>query len=470
MRTYLVGSLKCLSREMGLMSETLFREEIGERIDRFRKSSCDHKHMAEEIYNSVNEFIFEHDLDGTFTGICPRFVGFLGYSREELLGLGVKDLLAEKYKDEFNSYISRVVEHGRDEGLIQLVAKSGRKRIVEHRTYLVQLNDGTRTIQGIARDVTDMLESEQALIESEIRFRSILDSIEDGYFEVDLEGSFTFFNDNIPLHLGYEYDECIGLNYKSYVDEKNSKLVFETFHQVFVTGTPTKSFDWELTKKDGTRMYVEASVSLQKNRDGDPVGFCGIVRDITDRKKNEQELAYLAYHDALTGLHNRKAFLEKIEEVLREAKRYSHSRSILYIDLDHFKKVNDVYGHEVGDKLLIQAATRLTEIMRDSDYVCRLGGDEFTIILGNPLRANIDRVAQRIIKSLSKPYIIQGNRIDFITPSIGAGTFPDDGSDAQALLKNADSAMYKAKEQRNCFVAFAKNARQSGHLKQGIAG
>jgi diguanylate cyclase (GGDEF)-like protein len=254
------------------------------------------------------------------------------------------------------------------------------------------------------------------------------------------------------------------------VDEQNARRLFETFHQVFVTGTPTKSFDWEMMKKDGSKMYVEASVSLQRNRDGDPVGFCGIVRDITDRKKTEHELAYLAYHDALTGLHNRKAFLQKIEEGLREAKRYKHCRSILYIDLDHFKRVNDVYGHEVGDKLLMQVATRLIETMRDSDYVCRLGGDEFTIILGNPVKPNIQRIADRILQSLSKPYIIQGIRIDFVTPSIGAGTYPHDGPDAQSLLKSADNAMYKAKEKRNCFVAYEKPIPVPAYLKSGNPG
>lgn len=451
------------------MPDTPARRKIAEKLEDVRSTTCDGEHFFGEIYNSVNEFIFEHDLQGTFMGISPRFVGFLGYGREELLGRNVKDLLAEKYQKEFQSYISRVMENGRDEGLIQLVTKTGRKRIVEHKNYLSSLPDGTRTVQGIARDVTDVLESEQALIESEIRFRSILDSIEDGYFEVDLAGSFTFFNDNIPLHLGYEYEECTGLNYRAYVDEENAKRVFETFHQVFVTGTPTKSFDWELVKKDGSKMYVEASVSLQRNRDGDPMGFCGIVRDITERKRTEQELAYLAYHDALTGLHNRKAFLEKIEEVLREARRYETSRSILYIDLDHFKKVNDVYGHEVGDKLLMQVSTRLTEILRDSDYVCRLGGDEFTIILGNPVRPDLGKVAERIRRSLSKPYVIQGIRIDFVTPSIGAGTYPQDASDAQALLKSADNAMYRAKEKRNCFVACGRTEPAPEHLKPGSA-
>lgn len=430
------------------------REDLGKRLDELERISCDDLEMFNEIFQSVNEFIFEHDVHGNFTGICPRFVGFLGYCREELLSRNVRDLLQDKDQAHFQSYLDRVMENGRDEGLIQLVTKVGRRRIVEHKNLLMVNPDGTRIIRGIAKDVTDVLETEQALIESEIRFRTILDSIEDGYFEVDLNGNFTFFNDAIPNHVGYSPDELLGLNYKEYMDDANVRLAFETFHKVFVTGSPTKSFEWQIIKKDGTRIYVEASVSLQRDRNGDPTGFCGIIRDISDRKRSEQELAYMAYHDALTGLHNRKAFLEKLDEAIREARRHENERSILYIDLDHFKKVNDVHGHEVGDRLLVQVAERLRKVLRDTDYISRLGGDEFTVILGGISKANPVKLAERILGNLGKPYEINGLIIDFVTPSIGMSTYPGDGHDAETLLKHADNAMYKAKEKRNSFEVY----------------
>lgn len=413
----------------------------GDDADRFR-----------DIYQNVTEFIFEHDLDGCFLWVYPRYVGFLGYSRDELLSLNVKDLLPEKYRRQFDDYTGRVRKTGRDEGLIQIKTKAGRKRIVEHKILLAVGPDGRKTVQGIARDVTDVLETDQALIESEMRFRSILDSIEDGYFEVDLAGNFTFFNDQIPRHLGYGREELVGLNYTKYMDEDNARIVFETFHHVFMTGISTKTVDWELMKKDGTRIFVEASVSLQRDRKGDATGFCGIIRDITDRKRSERRLAYLAYHDTLTGLYNRKAFLEELEHTLLRAKRSEARRSILYIDLDHFKQVNDVFGHEVGDKLLVQVATRLRKIVRKDDYISRLGGDEFTVILGGLGRSRPEHVALRIQKGLSKPYFIQNIRIDFVASSIGVSTYPDDGQDAETLLKQADRAMYLAKEKGNRFV------------------
>ncbi|HPE45788.1 MAG TPA: sensor domain-containing diguanylate cyclase, partial [Deltaproteobacteria bacterium] len=214
--------------------------------------------------------------------------------------------------------------------------------------------------------------------------------------------------------------------------------------------------DWELVKKDGTRIFVEASVSLQRDRNGNPLGFCGIIRDISDRKRAENELAYLAYHDALTGLHNRKAFLEKLDEAIREARRYENRRTVLYIDLDHFKRVNDDHGHEIGDRLLAQVAARLRTVLRETDYISRLGGDEFTVILGGVTTPGPVKPAERILRTLGMPYEISGLTIDFVTPSIGISTYPDDGHDAETLLKHADNAMYKAKERRNTFHVYGQ--------------
>ncbi len=427
--------------------------------DRERKL-CDDIGRFEGIFQNVTEFIFEHDLDGRFLGISPQFIGFLGYSRDELLSMSVKDLLIEKHQATFNSYIFRVQENGRDEGLIQLTTKAGRKRIVEHKNQLHTYPDGTQTILGIARDVTDVLETDQALIESEIRFRSILDSIEDGYFEVDLAGNFTFFNEQIPRHIGYAGDELIGMSYKKLMDRENAEKVFQVFHNVYASSVSVNNVDWEQISKDGTRIFVESSVSLRRDMSGKPIGFCGIIRDITERKRSENKLAYMAYHDPLTGLYNRKAFMEMLEETIREARRHENSRSILYIDLDQFKKVNDVYGHEIGDKLLIQVASRLNDTLREDDYVSRLGGDEFTVILAGSSRPTSEKVAGRIRDILSQPYRIQGITINFVTPSIGVSTFPDDGHDADTLLKTADRAMYAAKERgRNCIV-FTRNLKQ----------
>ena len=167
-----------------------------------------------------------------------------------------------------------------------------------------------------------------------------------------------------------------------------------------------KSMEWELMKSDGTRIFVDASASLKKGLKGGPIGFQGIIRDVTERKRFEQELAYPAYHDSLTGLYNRKAFLEKLTETVMEARRYETGRAILYLDLDSIKKVNDLHGHEIGDRLLVEVAARLRGTLRKGDYISRLGGDEFTVILASSKALHAEGVAGRIIKRLSRLSLI----------------------------------------------------------------
>lgn len=437
------------------MSDIPTYEELKQRVYELETALSKNNERFKSIQHNLLEFIYEHDMNGTFTDINIEYISQLGYTREDMLGTNVKTFIAERYQQYYDDYIERVVTNGKDEGLMKVLSKDGEMHIIEYMNTLIEEEGNPVGVLGVARDITDQLQTEQDLIETDMRFRAILRSIEDGYFEVDLAGDMTFFNNRVNEHLGYTEEEMMGMNYKDYMDEKNSKIIFDTFHNIFVTGNSVKSIEWELMKRDGTKIFVDASVNLMKNTKGEPCGFQGIIRDATDRKRSEQELAFLAYHDALTGLYNRKAFIERLDETLREARRYENRRAILYMDLDKFKKVNDLHGHEIGDKLLIEVSNRMRRILRDTDYISRLGGDEFTIILGNSTELLPEKVAQRIINHLSKPYDISGITIGFVTPSIGIGIYPDDGHDVETLLKHADEAMYKAKEKGNRYIHYS---------------
>ena len=145
-------------------------------------------------------------------------------------------------------------------------------------------------IQVWVKDITERKRAEETLRQSEEKYRTILENIEDGYYEVDLPGNFTFFNDPVCQLFGYSKDELMGMNNRRYTDQENSKKLYQTFNKVYKTGEPTKGFDWEIIRKDGTKRYIEASVSLVKNSSGQPIGFRGIVRDITERKQAEENL------------------------------------------------------------------------------------------------------------------------------------------------------------------------------------
>jgi len=202
---------------------------------------------------------------------------------------------------------------------------------------------------------------------------------------------------------------------------------------------------------------------------GKVAGVIGLIRDITERKTAEQQIEYQAYHDALTGLANRRLFQEHLTLALALAQRRQRHVAVLFLDLDHFKIVNDSLGHSVGDMLLKEVALRLKSAVREGDTVARVGGDEFTIVLQELVtREDAALVAQKVLRTIADPVEINGHRL-YVTTSIGITLFPDDGDDAETLLKNADNAMYRAKaEGRNTYQMSTQELNRSTHERMTL--
>jgi diguanylate cyclase (GGDEF)-like protein len=200
---------------------------------------------------------------------------------------------------------------------------------------------------------------------------------------------------------------------------------------------------------------VGLTPTVIKDAQGKKIGLRSIVRDVDRQKKYEENLIYLAYHDALTGLKNRKAFYEQLQDALYHAKRYGTELALIYIDIDKFKKVNDTLGHEIGDMLLLEIRDRLQNTLRKTDFVSRIGGDEFVVLVDNPHHIHPAIIAEKIVKSLSEPYELKGSIVDYISSSVGISIFPTDAVDMDSLVKKADQAMYVAKETRNAYVSYA---------------
>ena len=242
------------------------------------------------VFENVSDFLIIHELDGTIMETNIALIRSSGYTPDDFKGMNMRDLIPEKYRDGFDEYLHRIVENGRDDGLLRVRTKDGDDRVVEYKNVLICHTDGTPWyIHGSARDITEQVKAQKALKVSTEKYRNILENMQEGYFEVDLAGSFTFFNHVICDNLGYTADELSGMNYQGYMDQENARKVFEQFHQVFKTGKSIKAFEWEQIRKNGNPMYVEASIMLIRNARGEPVGFQGIVRDITERKEAENE-------------------------------------------------------------------------------------------------------------------------------------------------------------------------------------
>ena len=242
------------------------------------------------VFENVSDFLIIHELDGTIMETNAASIQSSGYTPDDFRGMNLRDLIPGKYRDGFNDYLHRVVDKGRDDGLLRVRTKDGDDMVVEYKNVLIRHTDGTPWyIQGSARDITEQVKAQKALKESTEKYRNIIENMQEGYFEVDLAGSFTFFNHVICDNLGYAEDELSGMNYQDYMDQENARKVFEQFNQVFQTGKSIKAFEWEQIRKNGNPMYVEASIMLIRNSRGERVGFQGIVRDITERKEAENE-------------------------------------------------------------------------------------------------------------------------------------------------------------------------------------
>ena len=301
-------------------------------------------------------------------------------------------------------------------------------------------------IQELEHSESERKPAEAVLWESEERYRTILEDMDEGYFEIDLAGNFTFVNDAECRNWGYSRKELIGMNYRQYSDEETAKKLYELFNNIYNTGNPIKHFPGQFASKDGRLHFNEVSASLIRDVKGKAIGFRGISQDVTKRKLAEEKIQQMAYHDSLTGLPNRKLFSDRLSINLAQAKRNQKSVAVTMLDLDNFKNVNDTLGHDIGDLLLKAAAERLSSALRKGDTVARFGGDEFVLILPD-LKGieNVIQVVQRIVDSFRKPFLIDTHQL-IVTTSIGIAVYPHDGTNEDILLKNADKVMYQVKQ------------------------
>ncbi len=305
--------------------------------------------------------------------------------------------------------------------------------------------------------------AEEALRKREAQYRTVLESAPDPVVVYDTERQVAYLNSAFSRVFGWTLDEIRGqaLEFVSTEHLPEAGSIFEKIRR----GETISGVETVRLTKDGGRVEVSISGSGFFDDQGTLQGSVITIQDITDRKKTEEEVRFIAYHDTLTGLPNRKSFYVRLEDELVESDRRTKDErrqgqgqrwALLFLDLDKFKYVNDTLGHDAGDELLQVVATRIRTCLRKSDYLFRLGGDEFTVIL-NELRHDTDvaKVAEKIREAVSRPCRIKDHDL-YVGVSIGISVYPEDGENVETLVKNADMAMYAAKGEGHGYRFFTE--------------
>lgn len=330
-----------------------------------------------------------------------------------------------------------MIKHG------EVFAFFGFDAVKAKRSWSEQQLSMIRVVAEIISESLAKAEAQEALKDSEERYREILATIEEGYYETDIKGNFTYCNEAAGrLFGGYSQEELIKKSYRNLY--KNPELAFDTFNRVFTTGIPEKGLVLEMIKKDGSLAFGEISISLRKDKNGKVLGFKGIGKDVTSRIEYERQLEYLSLHDQLTGIHNR-AYYESELERLEGSREYPIT--IISADLDGLKLINDTLGHDKGDQLLCSCATLIKEALRSYDLLARVGGDEFSAILQRTDRATGENIVRRI-----REMINHYNQDEVEIPIgilIGIATTESADLNLKEVFKQADDSMYRDKLYRS---------------------
>jgi len=302
---------------------------------------------SEERYRTVldqmEDAYFEVDSTGNYTFINDAMCRQSGYSREELIGMNYRVYTPEDEVPRVYKAFHRVYETGRPIKGVPMgrIRKDGTRLSTETSAFPLRGESGEVIgFRGITRDVSERARMIEALTESEERYRTILAEIQEGYYEVDLAGNFTFVNDAICRQLGYSREELIGMNYAAYVPKDEIKGIYKAWNKVFRTGKPMQSYPFTGIRKNKKQVFLEASISPSRNKEGKIIGFRSVSRDVTERAQYEQKLTEMATHDALTGLPNRMLLSDRFTVALAMSRRSRNRLAVLMLDLDRFKAVN----------------------------------------------------------------------------------------------------------------------------------
>ncbi len=464
----------CLYDKGKYLGRVWFFRDITDR-KRAEADLRDSQRFIEAILNTIPARVFWKDRNLNYLGCNSSFAIDAGLADPaEIVGKNDYELGWRVQADAYRADDVHVIESGCPKLLIEEPQTTLSGDTITLLTSKIPLRNSSGEIAGVLGmylDITDRKRAEEALRESETNFRTIFTSVTEGIFLVDLATARIL--DANPAGcaiVGYSREEILGCDIgtlSSGVSPYTLEHALEVNARLVEEGPQT--FEWHAKARDGHLLWLEVSVRCATL--GGRQLVLAALRDITDRKQSEAVIMQMARYDALTGLANRRVFVEELKRAIARSRRREKGLAVLYLDLDHFKDVNDTLGHPVGDELLKAVAERLRANMRDIDTVARFGGDEFAVVMSDMAEpADAAMLAEKLLKCLAEPFHLGDNEIRSAT-SIGIATYGADSPDAEAMLTHADVALYRAKnEGRGTFRFFTDAMDREVKTRVALAG
>jgi len=350
-------------------------------------------------------------------------------------------------------------------------------RLVFGETLLtpIKADDGkVQYVVAVTRDMTENFKEKNRLIDSEQRYRSLIDHNLDAVFSIDLKGKILDVNPAAQLLTGYTVKQLKTRKITGLICESDLPTLKEVISETKL-GNAKESLDCRFMHRKGKLLTVHLK-TIPIVIHSEIKGMYIILRDLSEQAKNTELIKYMAFHDQLTGLRNRRALLDQLDSLVKNVKKQRAEFALLFLDIDRFKYLNDTLGHLVGDQILKQVAHRLVDIQKENCTVYRQGGDEFIILLEKTGRNGAGEFAQKVLCRFNESFYFNSQEY-YITPSIGISLFPNDGKDAETLIKYADEALYSVKEKGKAHYQFYRSDMQStgvnvitleAHLRKAI--
>lgn len=424
------------------------------------KAVATERNLMRTLIDTVPDHIYAKDLNSKFLLANEGVAWNMNTSHQNLIGKDDSDFydkdMAQRFYDDEQKVITTGQMLQQEEHVVDIRTGEPRWMLTTKAPVRNDLGEIVGLV-GIGRNITLRRKAELALRESEERFRSLTELSSDWYWELGPDLTIVEFEDTKEKS-GYQRAQVIGKRLQHLPGIETLAESWLQYETRVSAREPFRDLELRSISAEGEVRYLSLAGLPAFTKTGEFRGYRGIGRDITERKVSEERIQYLATHDSLTSLPNRFMFSNILNIALESARRHQRKLAVLFIDLDRFKNINDTLGHEAGDILLKEMATRLKHCLRASDIVGRLGGDEFVILI--PEVENIEHittVAQKLLSATVKPVTIMGQECR-VTASVGICFYPDDAQDEQALMKNADIAMYRAKDEgKNNYQFYSTN-------------